>query len=49
MSTVPLRCPKCGAWLRVAVQPSSIDVEEESLFVYFDSQTVAHTCKEEKK
>lgn len=49
MTTMLITCPKCGAYIRAAVQPSTIEVEDESLYVSFDSQTVAHVCKEEKK
>lgn len=46
MSTVPITCPNCGAWLRVAVQACRIDVFDTQLRVHFDMQNVAHTCKE---
>jgi predicted nucleic-acid-binding Zn-ribbon protein len=46
VSTSPIRCPKCGAWIRVSVQVSQIVVSKDQLKVFFDTQTVAHTCKE---
>lgn len=49
MATIPLRCPDCGEWLRVAAQPSEISkATKNALRVRFDSQTVAHTCKEKE-
>jgi hypothetical protein len=49
MSTVPITCPNCGAYLRVSVQPCSIEVNENTgnMWVKFDDQIVAHTCHEE--
>lgn len=48
MTTMLITCPRCGTYVRSAVQPSEIAVEEDCLHISFDSQTVAHTCKEEK-
>jgi hypothetical protein len=49
MTTMLITCPKCGAHVRAAVQPSTIEVQDDdSLYIWFDSQTVAHTCKEKK-
>ena len=51
MSTSPVRCPECGEWVRVAIQPSVVKVNKEfgSMKVMFDDQNVAHTCKEPEK
>lgn len=46
MSTVAITCPECGVWLRVAVQPSQVQVLQNHLEVQFDRQFVAHKCKE---
>ena len=48
MSTVAISCPNCNASLRVSVQPSIINVMSKSMFVTFDSQTVAHVCKKKE-
>lgn len=49
MTTMLITCPNCGDYVRAAVQPSEITVEENCMYVTFDSQTVAHHCNEEKK
>ena len=47
MSTAAVRCPFCGAWMRVAVQESRVEkTDEGSLLVMFDAQKVAHICRE---
>lgn len=51
MATAAIRCPFCGTWLRIAVQPSRITKQSDKsddLFVMFDEQHVAHICKKEK-
>lgn len=48
MSTTPINCPKCNAILRVAVQPSKISALLDHIIVVFNTQMVAHTCKETK-
>lgn len=53
MSTTPITCPKCNAYIRVAVQPSTIvavktDGKVQQLLVTFHGQVVAHECKEDK-
>lgn len=50
MSTAPIRCPDCDEWIRVAVQPSLIEMRPpEGLRVVFHPQMVAHVCKEKKQ
>jgi hypothetical protein len=46
VSTVPIACPSCGAWVRVAAQPSFVSLPDNGQFaVVLDQQTVAHFCK----
>lgn len=45
MSTTPVRLPCCGVWLRVAVQPSKIEVLNGRVHVEFDPQNAAHVCQ----
>jgi hypothetical protein len=45
MSTIPVRCPLCGEWLRVAVQPSLITPREGQLVFKLNEEILAHTCK----
>lgn len=47
MSTTPIRCPKCGVLVRVAVQASRIELRSNAIFVMFQEQNAAHVCKEE--
>lgn len=49
MTTMLITCPACGEYIRAAVQPSQIDVDEGNLYITFDSQTVAHICPKETK
>lgn len=47
MATIPITCPDCGAYVRVAAQPCEITkTSPTQLRVRFDSQAVAHICKE---
>lgn len=54
MSTTAVRCPFCGVWMRVAVQPSHIEKvgrldDSRALKVKFDDQVVAHICIPKKE
>lgn len=51
MATVPVTCPYCGVWIRVAVQPSKIikpNAKTDDLYIKFDDQEVAHVCKKKE-
>lgn len=48
MATIPVSCPFCGVWMRVAAQPSRIrKMTDEQLRVQFSEQEVAHICKKD--
>lgn len=50
MATIPVNCPWCKTWIRVAAQPSRIARGQgrlDQLIVQFSDQVVAHICKEE--
>ena len=50
MSTIALRCPYCGGWMRVAAQASLVEKTDQpdQLRVEFSAVRVAHLCRREE-